>query len=136
MSSVNTPSAALEFTNDNKHAYAFSGPYQADSASHKVISFKTESYYLKATITVNGAVNPLTSSVANTNGQIKLNDITIGVAPMSTALDNNYNYREFLIIPPFTQCDVYINFHETDSNDIATALVMAEVGMPQRVGNE
>jgi len=121
-----TPNA-INFTPDNLRCYAYSGAYPADGASHVALSFETNSEYIVAEIKVNGAMNPLTSSVAGTNGQIKFNGTTIGAGPMSTALDKPYYYFEKLVIPPFTAVQVLINFHETDSNDIATAVLQGKV---------
>ena len=109
------------------YAYGYSGTYAADAASHVVLDFTTGAAIIVGMIKVNGALNPLSSSVANTNGQIKLNGQTIGAGPMSTALDNPYYYFEKVIIPPLTRVQVLINFHETDSNDVATALFTGRV---------
>ena len=107
--------------------FAYSGTFVADSASHIALNFNSGPNFIKANIKVNGAFNPLTSSVANTNGQIKLNGIMVGGGPMPTALDSPYFYFEKLIIPPFTQVQVLINFHETDANDVATAVMTGTV---------
>ena len=115
----------LEIVGD--FAYAYSGGVPADNNSHTVFSFRTGNYILKCTFVVNGALNPLTSSVAGTNGEIKLGGATVGAGPCATALDNNYFYKEDLIIPAYTQVDGLINFHETDSNDIATALITGSI---------
>jgi len=112
----------LQFSPDNKRCYAYSGTFPADGASHVVIEFTTSSEYIIGIIKINGALNPLTSSVANSNGEIKFNDITIGAGPMNTALDKPFYYYEKVNIPPFTNVKILINFHETDSNDVATAL--------------
>jgi hypothetical protein len=109
------------------YVYAYSGTYVADNASHTVIDFTSGTELIKAEIKINGAVNPTTSSVAGTNGQIKFDSQTIGAGPTSTALDAQYYYSEKVIIPPFTRVQVLINFYETDSNDIATALITGEI---------
>jgi len=110
-----------------KFVYAYSGGFVADNASHIVIDFTTGPELIIGEAKINGAMNPTTSSVAGTNGQIKFNSQTIGAGPMSTALDNPYNYHEKLVIPPFTHVQILINFHESDSNDIATALFTGEI---------
>jgi len=104
-----------------EHCFAYSGTYAADGASHTVLDFFTGSDYIVGTVKVNGALNPLSTSVAGSTGQVRINGEIIGAGPMVTALDNPYFYSEEIVIQPNSRVQVLIIFNETDSNDVATA---------------
>ena len=118
-------SASLELVGD--FAYAYSGTYPADSNSHSVFSFTTGNFIFVGKFKVNGALNPISGSVANANGELKIAGTTIAVGPMNTALDNNYFFEQDIIIPPYTEVEGLINFFETDSNDLATATITGRI---------
>tara|TARA_Y100000310_G_C20003668_1_gene499728 strand:- start:51 stop:473 length:423 start_codon:yes stop_codon:yes gene_type:complete len=118
-------SQTLELVGD--FAYAYSGTYPADGNSHSVFSFTTGNFVFVGKFKVNGALNPLSGSVANANGEIKIGGATIGVGPMNTALDNNYFFEQDIIIPPYTEVEGLINFFEIDSSDVATATITGRI---------
>jgi hypothetical protein len=122
----------LQFTPDNKHAYAFSGEVSVPHTGTKtatLIEGATNSEYLIADF-VFGAE----ATTDNLAWLVYLNDIKVISVVSREPYDFNLSGYE-IIIPPFT------TFKITGLNDggvntrIMTAALAAKVGMPQRVGN-
>ncbi len=132
-SGVNT----LQFTPDNKHAYAYSGEIDSSQTATTALEFSNNSEYIIFEAFFNG---PIKFSDPNTgreaNWQISLNDQVIALIRCDSSESdiNNTGYFKF-IIPPFSTVKI-----EVDSNDDATdykncVLLTGKVGMGQRVGN-
>ena len=68
---------ALQFTNDNKHCYAFSGNIEAKTASQTALSFVTYSEYLVGEFTFNGFIQVDNVSIRQGAITIKLNDVIV-----------------------------------------------------------
>ena len=120
---------SLLFTDDNKHAYAYSGETAgtAVAATINILEFTTNSEYLMANICY------FTDDLSNGNKfvDIQLNDVSV----WKGAFDNEpaeQNTPFPLIIPPFTK----FSFLYGDSNGgNITVVVTAKVGMGNTVGN-
>jgi len=127
---VVTPNA-LNFTNDNKHAYAFSGNIKAAStgdADTLMLEFNTESYYLDAIL------NFTEEAIAADNIFFKvfLNDSVV----INVKYDSSPNYDNTIypiLIPPFT--NVKIKWGCSTNDEIGTTWIKAKVGMANTVGN-
>jgi hypothetical protein len=133
MSGETVTGEVLQFTNDNKFCYAYSGVvsvlYNTDTT---LLKFKTNSEYIISELSVNTAAN----SGNNIEFFIDFNNVRV-VAMNSDFSRRNYEY-DFgrpvkLIVPPFTE------FHLIGKQGTAaldwTAQFTGKVGMPQRVGN-
>tara|TARA_R110000824_G_scaffold9962_2_gene44278 strand:- start:117 stop:503 length:387 start_codon:yes stop_codon:yes gene_type:complete len=120
---------SLLFTDDNKHAYIYSGEKAMSSGvSQDVLNFKTESYYLMGKF----CWNTNSSTTPDEILRIKFNDFTIVRSRYANAVDASNDQPIPLIIPPFTT--VNVDF-EIQANSEATFFFVAKVGMPPRVGN-
>jgi len=127
---------ALQFTNDNKHAYAYSGEIEAKITSQTALSFFTNSEYLVGEFTLNAFIQLSNISTRQAGMSIKINDVIVANQFTSDASEDlSSNAKQRIIIPPFSRviCDVVAA--GADSDNFATVIFTAKVGMPQRVGN-
>jgi len=119
---------SLQFTPDNKHAYAYSG--SKDTSTEKtLLDFTTNSEYLKGRFEFNADFS--TGGGAGMRVQIFLDDIMI-VEERDTSNNWLTGDNEFhVIVPPFTNVKVKVLGGSQDAN----INFIAKVGMAQRVGN-
>ena len=137
MSGDTVTSNALQFTNDNKHAYAYSGEILVNNNTVTMLEFQTQSEYLIGSLSYGLDQNASLSSSKLIGFTISFNNIKIfsQVSQTSTTLqfidfDPNYSF----IVPPFTT--VKIESETTNTGNVPTfCMFNAKVGMPQRVGN-
>ena len=127
-----TSESALQFTNDNKLAYAYSGVIAVNNTENALLNFSTNSEYIKAIVQFNGGVF---GGGDNYTYRIKFNDITIQEYVTNSNTENTPRQTLRVIIPPFTtvKCTA-VNSSDDSSNDQIVSLV-GEVGMAPRVGN-
>jgi len=128
MSGDTVTGEALQFTNDNKKCYAYSGLLAGSTSSIiTYLQFNTNSEYIRATIQ-NGSTNETTRKTV----YIYFNDIII----VRNDIDNAYAFPNTyeIIIPPFTNVKIALQLGADDGMSSWFTLV-GKVGMPQRVGN-
>ncbi len=128
MSGDTVTGQALQFTNDNKKCYAYSGLLAGSTSSITTyLQFNTNSEYIRATIQ-NGSTNETTRKTV----YIYFNDIII----VRNDIDNAYAFPNTyeIIIPPFTDVKIALQLGADDGMSSWFTLV-GKVGMPQRVGN-
>ena len=133
MSGETVTSNALQFTNDNKHAYAYSGIIQIANTETQLLLMQTNSEYLVAKLQI------LQGTDSNENFIYKafFNNIIIAqwhclqVTTIDINMPNPYN----LIIPPFTTVKLTAENLSSGSLRDHSATLSAEVGMAPRVGN-
>jgi hypothetical protein len=133
MSGTTVISNALQFTNDNKHAYAFSGIVDVNNSETQLLLLNTQSEYLLSKLTV------LQGTTSNEDFLYKVffNDIAVAqwhclqVTTINTNMPNVYDF----VIPPFTVVKVTAQNTSSATNRDHSATLTAKVGMPQRVGN-
>ena len=110
----------LQFTPDNKRAFAYSGDILSPTAGgySRLIQFETQSYYLVAKFNFGGE-----PSTVNVGFLIKLDNVDIIEIPTREPYDMMYNVD--LIIPPFTTVEVLA---DPDGSDLTVQTTMvAEV---------
>jgi hypothetical protein len=131
MSGDTVTGEALQFTNDNKHAYAYSGVIPVDNTEKALLNFSTNSEYINAIVQFNGGAS---GGGDNYNYRIKFNNVIIQEYVSNSNADDLYEELK-IIIPPFThvQCTAQ-NASDTSNNDQIVSLI-GKVGMAQRVGN-
>jgi len=124
---VATPNA-LNFTNDNKHAYSFSGEVGVTDSSTQLLEITTQSEYIV------GTIQPTNFSESGDDMIFKvlMNDVPI-------VNMNLRNYAEFtpfeeieILIPPFTK--LTINCHNATASterSIGVLLVGKAYGMTE-----
>tara|TARA_R100001594_G_scaffold67109_1_gene101456 strand:- start:80 stop:481 length:402 start_codon:yes stop_codon:yes gene_type:complete len=123
---------ALQFTNDNKKAYAYSGILGIDSTETSLLKFNTNSEYLNAKIMIFNE----SGSGDDMRYKIKFNNVVVVSTYSNSGNDFLLDTPIILIIPPFTVVDITADNISSGTNRNHTAHVWAKVGMPQRVGNE
>ena len=134
MSGRTVISNALQFTNDNKHAYAFSGIVDVNNTETQLLLLNTQSEYLLTELQV------LQGTTSNEDFLYKVffNNVIVAqwhclqVTDKEINMPNIYNF----IIPPFTLVKVTAQNTSSATTRNHSATLTAKVGMPQRVGNE
>ena len=137
MSGETVTGNALQFTNDNKHAYAYSGNTEATALGIEALNFNTNSEYVNAEFTFSGYLLQ-GDATAGLRGQmiIKFNNIIVQTTLSDSDAGNMATPLSIpLIIPPFTNVSVDLYANSTTTNYNANVSVVGKVGMPQRVGN-
>ena len=122
---------ALQFTNDNKKAYAYSGIVPIQSTETSLLIFNTNSEYLNAKIMIYNE----SGSGDDMRYKIKFNNVTVVSTYSNSSNDTLLDTPIIMIIPPFTTVDITGDNVSSDTARNHTAHVWAKVGMPQRVGN-
>jgi hypothetical protein len=128
-----TSKSALQFTNDNKKAYAFSGYIDVDNNETTLLEFNTNSEYIDAIISVSNA----SGSGDDMRYYIYYNNVIVfGWYYDSPSYTGNLATTPIpLIIPPFTTVKITGDNQSSGSLRPHTAAVAGTVGMAQRVGN-
>jgi len=127
----------LQFTNDNKHAYAYSGRYTSTSVGVDVLEFQTNSEYINAQFNFSGWID-LDDPTTGLRGimNIFFNDKEVSAVMVDTDNGNMQNgFAIPLIIPPFTTVRIKLYANSTSSVYQGLVSVIGKVGMAQRVGN-
>ena len=124
---------ALQFTNDNKFAYAYSGEVDIDNAATTMLEFQTNSEYLISKIQI---MNGTTSNedfkyFVYYNGIVVARWHFLYASTIHQSMPNVLN----LVIPPFTTVKIAGENETSGTGRNHTAVVTATVGMPPRVGN-
>ena len=132
MSGETVTSNALQFTNDNKHAYGYSGVIAVNNNETSLLLFQTNSEYLNAQISMfNGS-----GSGDDFLYKIYFNDIVVvDTYANSSNVEPTYFNPIRIIIPPFTTVKITADNVSGSSARNHTAIVTAKVGMAPRVGN-
>ena len=128
MSGDTVTGEALQFTNDNKKCYAYSGMLAGSTSSITTyLQFNTNSEYIQATVQ-QGSTNETTRKTV----YIYFNDIIVVRQDVDNQFPFPNTYR--IIIPPFTDVKIALQLGGDDGMSSWFTLV-GKVGMPQRVGN-
>ena len=131
MSGDTVTGQALQFTNDNKLCYAFSGFKSFNHTGTTLLVFNTNTEYLNLTI------QPLRSDNDSLDSQHKItfNGILVAAYPLASGSTSAYPGPPLLLVPPFTDVEIeIINVSNTSGGTGAVTLV-GNVGMAPRVGN-
>ena len=127
---------ALQFTNENKFAYAYSGAKTVTATPSDLLTFQTNSEYLVGQFKPQQAVAAATGNDILVN--IYFNDILIVGYVMGKNAFSEYDpagtTETKLIVPPFTTVRVEMDNLSGGSDTMAVTFT-AKVGMAQRVGN-
>jgi len=123
---------AIQFTNDNKFAYAYSGIVGVDSTEETLIEFDTNSEYLDSKILMFNE----SGSGDDFRYKVKLNDIVVVSMYANSGNDFLLDTPIIMIIPPFTNVKITADNISSGTNRNHTANFYGKVGMAQRVGNE
>ena len=132
MSGETVTSNALQFTNDNKHAYAYSGLIDAGATEDTLLLFNTQSEYVKAFFQFCYIDDQVTDDF---QFKIYFNNTVVAGSYVASASDSLQKGWFKLIIPPFTIVKGTVKNKAGASNREIALTVTGKVGMPQRVGN-
>ena len=129
---VTTPQA-INFTPDNKHAYAYSGVVSA-GASTRLILFNTNSEYIDALISWTMNVTGLDTN-ENWGWSMKFNDVLVydflndTAIPSGGALFNASQNPLRCIIPPFTKVEILGSTSDGSGLDMSVVIAGKAYGM-------
>ena len=135
MSGQTVTGLGLQFTNDNKRCYAYSGDVSVSGALTTMLILETNSEYLKIQIEYFGTLSQIGQSQIRNN--VTFNGIDIIDNYYDASLDGGFNGWDFptqLIVPPFTRVVITLS-QATGVNKTMQAIVIGKVGMAPRVGN-
>ena len=133
MSGQTVTGLGLQFTDDNKHAYAYSGDVVVSASNTTMLEFSTNSEYLEAMFEYHGAIAQIAAN------QLAIEVIFNGVSIIHTFFDASVDHTLWdspptLIIPPFT--NVKMTLAQASGVDKTMQMTLtAKVGMAPRVGN-
>ena len=131
MSGDTVTGEALQFTNDNKHAYAYSGIVSANGSNTTALDFNTNSEYLISTFYYTADADALGANYLKFT--LKFNNIEIMNIRERRDLGQITDLPFTIIIPPFTRVEAIFPNNGTAAD--LSFIFTAKVGMPQRVGN-
>ena len=134
MSSDTISGNALQFTNDNKFCYAYSGLAQTagDNTPETRLEFDTNSEYIKADILIFMA----SGNNDDLYYQIYFNDVQVAQSYEQTPPNLGTPNTARCIIPPFTNVKIKVANGQSSTARDLYIMFSGEVGMAQRVGNE
>jgi len=123
---------ALQFTNDNKHAYVYTGSVNVGpGTTQKILEFNTNSEYIMADLQFTIFAK---NQSDNSTFILSMNDIELYYNETEDTESSGFDAPLKLIIPPFSKITVTAAI--TGSGNIGHgALLTGKVGMAQRVGN-
>tara|TARA_R110000824_G_scaffold13997_1_gene60227 strand:+ start:73 stop:486 length:414 start_codon:yes stop_codon:yes gene_type:complete len=134
MSGETVKGNALQFTNDNKRCYAYTGIITAtgDGTYTEHLDFNTQSEYIKARVMIQYGE----PSSDNLEWQILFNNIVIANSNSQiTSTSNTMPDFIDLIVPPFTNFIWQITNSSSVTGRDVTCTFIGKVGMAPRVGN-
>ena len=137
MSSDTVTGFGLQFTNDNKLAYAYSGRYTATTAGIDVLEFQTTSEYINGKFNFSGWID-LDDPTTGYRGVMNIffNDKEVQAVMVDTDNGNMVGSLTIpLVIPPFTTVRIKLYSNTTNASYQGLVSVVGKVGMAQRVGN-
>jgi hypothetical protein len=133
MSGQTVTGNSLQFTDDNKHAYAYSGRVltEGDNTPVTRLEFQTNTEYIKGDL-------QLCFSAGNNDDlyfHLLFNDVIVAEAYNQTPPEVPVLNTIPIIIPPFTNVKIKIGNGQSATAREAYIIVIGKVGMPPRVGN-
>ena len=131
MTSQTVTGNALQFTNDNKYCWVYSGAVSIDNNYTSILSFQTNSEYL------NAKFQPTVFDAVTDDYEFKVQ--FNGVQILSTFIDGYKQYAPYeeveLIIPPFTTVLIEGRNRTNAAFNSVGSIITAKVCMAPRVGN-
>ena len=130
MSGDTVTGRALQFTNDNKHAYAYSGLIAVTTSRTKLLEFETNSSYILAKF------QPTYFTLGTGEDvyfEVSINDTLIYNVEITSSTSNTPYDEIEIIIPPNVTFKIEA-FTASGTRNLG-AILTGKVGMPQRVGN-
>tara|TARA_Y100001963_G_C6487432_1_gene311832 strand:+ start:60 stop:482 length:423 start_codon:yes stop_codon:yes gene_type:complete len=137
MSGDTVTGKALQFTNDNKMCYAFSGAIESNTAERTILDFETTSVYIDATLVMTAPIRFADLPNGQTRGyKLSFNGEIVGMYKAESAQEDMPTYVEVkILIPPNTHVTLDCRDVADASTYHGTANLIGRVGMAQRVGN-
>jgi hypothetical protein len=127
---------SLQFTNDNKHAYAYSGAKTVTATPSDLLTFETQSEYIV------GEFKPQQATAAAEGDDMLVNIYFNNIVIVGYVMGKNA-FSEYdpagtteikLIVPPFTRVRVEMDNLSGGTSTMAVTFT-GKVGMAPRVGN-
>jgi len=130
MSGQTVTGETLQFTDDNKYAYAYSGKIAVNDTETTLLEFETNSSYIVANI----QLEYFDAASDNMKYLVKINNVEVCVGIITGRTENWYNDLQ-IILPPNARILVTgINNNATGTRSIGATLT-GKIGMAPRVCN-
>jgi len=131
MSGQTVTGDGIQFTNDNKYFYGYTGVRAITGTNTTHMNFTTQSEYLIA------KMQPIFFSSSNNNilFAILFNGVRVQSVEITGARDYTPYEEIHLIIPPFTNVTIDVDNLSGGTDDAGIAIT-GKVGMPPRVGDK
>jgi len=124
---VVTPNA-LNFTPDNKHAYAYSGEFTSSTVANTVIEFNTNSEYIKGKVRLAGMVDMGSPATGNqVCCRVSFNDVVV-LDLLTEGADKDMTFSDHadIIIPPFTNVKCIVDMNTTSTGTDGTVSIIGK----------
>jgi len=120
----------LQFTPDNKHAYAYSGLIVSHTTAVTVLDFTTNSEYIEGCFQLNGAVDddsPADVTLASAN--VSFNETSIFILVTGNNVHRAaMSVSQKIIIPPFTRVIIVVDMEAIAADQYASVIFTGKVG--------
>ena len=130
MSGQTVTGLGLQFTDDNKFCYAFSGIAPSNAISSNILDFITNSEYIVSELTCYYAAN---ASGSNVQFKVLFNSVEVGQFNLTDSNDV-VEFPVPFLIPPFTHVKIEQSNLSSGTEPVGASIV-GKVGMGPRVGN-
>ena len=120
---------SLQFTPDNKHAYAYSGTIPASATAQTILTFTTGSEYIVGLLNAMPVTNFTAVDGAETTFQLSINDKVIAIQMFhNNASDTGGNFWELhVVLPPFATFKLEMDSATGTTTYLGTAIFTGEV---------
>jgi len=131
MASQTITGPTLQYTQDNKHCFAYSGLFLASTdQTTTYLEFTTGSGVIVGMLQLNAPVDdddPANTTIAAAN--IKLNDISVAIirAGLPSASDTPTSISQQLIIPQLTRVKITVDCSSTEVDRYASVVFTGKV---------
>ena len=120
--------SSLQFSPDNKFAYAYSGTIPGSTTSVDALSFTTQSEYLDGIFQINGPTVYGTQASLVGWMRISFNNQVIAILTVGlVSADSQQTSKQRLIIPPFTDVLVEVVCDDNQALRLTAATFVAKV---------
>ena len=130
MTSQTVTGLGLQYTDDNKYSYGYSGVIAFNNTASTLLEFKTQSEY--------NIVDMLymrhDSDSLDSKHKVYFNDILVISLPLSSGGQDRQSVTSF-VIPPFTSVKIDIENVSNTSSGSGMVALTGKIGMAPRVGN-
>jgi len=119
---------SLQFTPDNKFAYAYSGAFAATTAAQTMLEIDSGHAYLVGKIITSGSIGFGSVGGLKSAFQISLNDTVIAYTLVDNQTDHSSSITKVnVVLPPYTRLKIEVDSDDNNVSVFSTAIFVAKV---------